>query len=97
MISGFGAFANFFFYQAFLTGIYNYRNHELLNMRRVPFVFKLAFSSSISGYMVWKLYNDHLYDEDLYKVALKYRKEFDSDYVNSLKVSSTFGEPVAAE
>jgi len=82
MILGFGAFANFFFYQAFLTGIYNYRNHELINMRRIPFVFKVLLSSSISGYMVYKLYNDQLYDEDLYKTALKYRHEFDQDYVN---------------
>jgi hypothetical protein len=90
MIGAFGVFANFFFYQAFLTGIYNYRNHELLNMRRIPFPLKLMLSSSISGFMVYKLYNDQLYDEDLYKVALKYREEYDSEYVNFEKVQNAF-------
>ena len=51
MLSGFGVFANFFIYQAFLTGIYNYRYHEVLNMRKVPIVLKLAISSSLTGFM----------------------------------------------
>lgn len=56
MIMGFGVLANFFVYQAFLTGIYNYRYHELLNMRRVPFVLKIGLSTAVSGYMCHLLY-----------------------------------------
>jgi len=80
MLMGFGAFANFFLYQAFLTGIYNYRNRELLNMRRVPFVAKVALSTGVSAYMCHLLYTDHLYDADLYRVALKYRPEYDQEF-----------------
>ena len=43
-----------------MTGIYNYRNRELLNMRRVPFVAKLASTSLAAGTMCYLMYNDHL-------------------------------------
>ena len=84
-VMGFGAFSNFFIYQAFLTGIYNYRQRELLNMRRVPLVLKLGISSMVSGAMCYLLYQDHLYEEDLYRLALKYRKEYDNDYTHYLE------------
>jgi hypothetical protein len=77
LLTGFGLFGNFAIYNAFLTGIYNYRHHEMLNMRKVPFPLKLFLSSSLTGLMCYHLYNDHLYDEDLYRVALKYRHEYD--------------------
>jgi hypothetical protein len=80
MLMCFGAFSNFAVYQAFLTGIYNYRYHELLNMRKVPVVLKLTLSTSLTGFMCFQLYNNHLYDEDLYRVALKYRPEYDNKY-----------------
>ena len=76
-LTGFGMFANFFMYQAFLTGIYNYRQNELLNMRTIPFPVKLGLSSMITGLMCYSLYNDNLYDDQLYSMALKYRDEFD--------------------
>ena len=65
--------SNFIIYQAFFTGIYNYRARELLNMRKVPIVFKFTLSFLISGGMTYALYNDNLYDEQLYSLALKYR------------------------
>ena len=68
-------------YQAFLTGIYNYRQRELLNMRKIPFAFKLALSSLVTGTMCYSLYNDNLYDEQLYSMALKYRNEYDDTFV----------------
>jgi hypothetical protein len=80
MLGAFGVVANFFAYQAFLTGTYNYRNHELLRMRRVPLVAKLGISTGLSSYMCYLLYNDSLYDEDLYRVSLKYRHRFDEQY-----------------
>jgi len=78
---GFGAFANFFIYQAFFTGIYNYRQLELLNMRSLPIALKLGVSTTIAGAMSYMLYQDHLYEEDLYRVALKYRMEYDKDLI----------------
>ena len=80
MLCLFGGVANFFIYQAFLTGTYNYRNTELLRMRTVPFVVKIFLSSAVSGYMAYALYNDSLYSEDLYRISLKYRLQYDEQY-----------------
>ena len=80
MLTGFGIFANMCFYQAFLTGIYNYRTRELVNMRYVPFLLKFGVSSVVSGSLCYILYHDHLYEEEIYKVALKYRAEYDSRF-----------------
>ena len=76
----YGSFANIFLYQAIMTGIYNYRTHELVNMKRVPFVLKLGFTSLITSSMCYILYNDKLYDEEHYRIALKYRLEHDEKY-----------------
>ena len=76
----YGTVANVFFYQAVMTGIYNYRTHELVNMRRVPFVLKFGVTTLITSSMCYALYNDKLYDEDHYRVALKYRLEHDAEY-----------------
>ena len=77
---GFGAFANFFIYQCFMSGIYNYRNFELLVMRKVPFPIKLGITTAITSGMCYLLYNDLIYDEHHYSLALKYRREFDENY-----------------
>ena len=66
-----------------MTGIYNYRQRELMNMRRVPFPVKLAFSTTVSGLMCYHLYQDNLYTENLYKLATKYRQDFDEEFKNS--------------
>jgi hypothetical protein len=81
----FGGFSNFFIYQAFLTGIYNYRQRELLNMRRIPFPIKLALSSAVSGFMCYSLYLDNLYDDQLYSMAVKYRGEYDQKFADGQK------------
>jgi hypothetical protein len=82
-LGGFGLFANFFMYQAFLTGIYNYRQRELLNMRAIPFPLKVGLSSLVSGLMCYSLYTDNLYDENLYSIAVKYRAEFDHQWIKN--------------
>ena len=76
----FGAVGNFFIYQAFLTGTYNYRNNELLRMRRVPFVLKISLSTAVTAYMCHSLYIDSLYDEETYRISLKYRHLYDDQY-----------------
>ena len=73
MLLGVGSVANFFFYQAFLTGTYEYRNYEYVRMRNLPIVLKVAISTSMVGWMGYLMYTDHLYDEDLYRISLKYR------------------------
>lgn len=93
MLACFGAVGNFFIYQAFLTGTYNYRNTELLRMRRVPLVLKLALSTSVSSYMAYSLYIDSLYNEELYKISLKYRENYDktyNEYLENQKVEKNF-------
>ena len=80
MVMGFGFVANMGIYMTVFTGIYNYRQRELLNTRRLPFVLKLGISSSIAGMMAYALYQDGLYDENLYRIALKYRMEYDDNY-----------------
>ena len=76
----FGVFANASIYFAFLTGIYNFRTRELVNMRRVPFLAKFAVSRALSIYMCKRLYEKQIYEPDLYRLAIKYRPQFDSDY-----------------
>ena len=78
---GFGFLSNFIIYQAFFTGIYNYRSRELLNMRKIPMALKFTLSVFISGSMTYLLYNDNLYDEQLYSLALKYRSNYDERYL----------------
>lgn len=55
MLIAFATLTNFFVYQAFLTGTYNYRTTELLVMRRVPFVLKFSISTGVAGYMYYLL------------------------------------------
>lgn len=89
LITGFGLLTNFLIYQAFMTGIYNYRSNELLRMRKVPFVLKLGVSSMLSLTMAYTMYVDSLYDQDTYKLSLKYRLEYDTDYKSYLEKSTT--------
>jgi len=81
----YGMFGNFFLYNAVMTGIYNYRITEVLNMKKVPLLVKLGISSAITGSMCYALYNDRLYDEDHYRIALKYRHEHDEKYKDILE------------
>lgn len=51
-----------------------------MNMRRIPFPFKIAFSSSMAVLMCYYLYNDNIYNENLYKLATRYRTDFDESF-----------------
>lgn len=46
-------------------------------MRRVPFVVKFALSSGVAFYMCNKLWNNNIYEAELYEVALRYRDRYD--------------------
>lgn len=81
LLTAFGLFTNFALYNCFLTGIYNVRTTELLDMRRVPFLLKFAVSAGVSYYMCTKLWDSNIYEAELYEVALRYRDRYDKDYV----------------
>ena len=46
-------------------------------MRRVPFPLKLAASTGLAWYMCSKLWDNNIYEAELYEVALKYRDNYD--------------------
>lgn len=80
LLGAFGLFTNFAFYNCFLTGIYNFRTTEVLDMRRVPFLVKFGVSSALALYMCSKLFDNNVYEAELYEVALKYRPYFDKEF-----------------
>ena len=80
MLTAFGLFTNFAVYNCFLTGIYNFRTTEVLDMRRVPFIAKFAVSTGIAYYLCSRLWDSNIYEAELYQVALRYRDKFDKDY-----------------
>lgn len=62
MLYVFGAITNFALYNAFLTGIYNLGNRELLDTRRVPTLVKLGLSTGFSIGMCYHLWHKNIYD-----------------------------------
>ena len=73
ILVGFGLFSNFAIYFAFMTGIYNFRTNELVNMKSVPFPIKFTITSLVAYTMCVKLYEKQVYEPELYRIALKYR------------------------
>ena len=66
LLACFGAFSNFAIYNCFLTGIYNVRTTELLDMRRVPFAVKFSLSTLVTFYMCKRLWENNIYEAELY-------------------------------
>jgi len=79
-------FTSLAIYHCFFTRIYDYRSNEILNMRKIPFVFKAGISCSISFLMCYKMWEDHLYDPELYKLAVKHRFDYDFESKERLAV-----------
>lgn len=88
LLTAFGIFTNFAFYNCFLTGIYNFRTSEILDMRRVPFLAKFAISSATAFYLCSKLWDSNIYEAELYQVALKYREKYDKEYMRPVVLPS---------
>ena len=80
LLTAFGIFTNFAVYNCFLTGIYNLRTTELLDMRRVPFLIKFSVSTGVALYMCSRLWDNNIYEAELYQVAIKYRDRYDKEY-----------------
>ena len=76
----FGLVTDVSLYNCFMVGIYNYRNRELLDMRRVPFYLKLGITTLISFELCRQLWINNLYDADVYRMALAYRQYYDKDW-----------------
>jgi len=49
-------------------------------MRSVPFFAKFGVSTLIAVAMCRSLWTKQVYEADLYRVALKYRNQYDEDY-----------------
>jgi len=60
-------------------------------MRHLPIVLKLGVSTTMAAGMTYLLYQDHLYEEDLYRIALKYRMEYDREYNDRLEKNKIEG------
>ena len=88
MLTVFGLFSNFTIYNCFFSGIYNFRTRELVDMRRVPFLAKFGVSSLIAFSMCKKLWENNIYEAELYEVALKYRDRYDN-YTKTIDASSS--------
>ncbi len=88
LLTAFGLFTNFAVYNCFLTGIYNFRTTEVLDMRRVPFLLKFALSSAVAYYMCSRLWDNNIYEAELYQVALKYRDRYDKGSEKRVEYSS---------
>lgn len=88
MMVGFSGLTTFLVYNAFFRGIYTFRARELVNMRQVPFALKFGISASLGLYLSYDQHLQSIYEPDLYKVALKYRTYYDSDYQASLDDAS---------
>jgi hypothetical protein len=83
-LSVFGLATTAGIYAAFFVGIYDFRATELINMRRVPMIVKLTASSLIAAKMTYLLWEKQIYEPELYRVALKYRPQFDQDYMKKI-------------
>jgi hypothetical protein len=76
-LTAFGVFSSLAVYHCFFTKIYDFRSREILNMRSIPFMARFSLTCGISYLMCHKMWDDHIYDPELYKLALKYRQSYD--------------------
>ena len=51
-------------------------------MRKMPFLAKFAVSSGIALYMCNRLWDNNIYEGELYSVALRYRDRFDKKHMS---------------
>lgn len=81
-------FSSLAVYHCFFTKIYDFRSRELLNMRSVPFAAKFLPTLAVSYYMCYRMWEDYIYDPELYKLALKHRHAFDPSLKDRLAISA---------
>ena len=61
------------FYFMFLRGIYIFRCYEIANMNKLPVPLRLGAASLVGVFLYKRVYNDYIYNRDLYSLAVKYR------------------------
>lgn len=96
MLWVFGLFSNFAIYNSIFTGIYIVRNTEILNTRRIPFAAKLFVSSAAAFYMCNKLWDNNIYEAELYEVALRYREKYDKSVMPAPQTQAPLSSEVGA-
>ena len=79
-MSGFAVLTSVLTYYTFFRRIYNFRAREILNMRTIPFPIRFGISTLIGCALSYDMHIKAIYEPDLYRVALKYRPQYDSDY-----------------
>ena len=79
-MSGFAVLTSVLTYYTFFRRIYNFRAREILNMRTIPFAIRFGISTLIGCALSYDMHIKQIYEPDLYRVALKYRPQYDSDY-----------------
>jgi hypothetical protein len=89
MLLIYGALMNVSFYSAFLTGLYQWRTVEF-SMKTVPMPLKLLLSTAISASCCHMMHSKNIYNPELYKMAMKYRKDFDPDGMEKEKEFETY-------
>lgn len=47
-------------------------------MRNVPFALRFGLTCSVSLFMYHKMWEDYIYDPEIYRLALKHREKYDS-------------------
>ena len=55
-------------------------------MRNVPFVLKFSLTCSVSMFMCYRMWEDHIYDPELYKLAVKYRENYDHGFKEKMAI-----------
>lgn len=77
MLCLFGLCFDIALYRTFFIGIYSYRTYEIIDFHRISRFIKIPISTILTYFICKKLWNDRIYDSDLYSLALKYRNRYD--------------------
>ena len=71
------------FYVSTMRGVYSFRNRVLLDMNKVPRVFKIGISATVAVIACRFGWTANLYDYDLYELALRNRRHFDKQFASA--------------
>ena len=56
--------------------IYTYRCYEIFNMATIPMPTRALVAGTMGMIIYRKLYKNHIYNRDIYSLAVKYRNEY---------------------
>ena len=90
-MAGFACVSSVLTYYTFFRRIYNFRAREILNMRQVPFALRFGISSLVGCALSYDMHIKAIYEPDLYKVALKYRPQYDKQFLQEIALVPSDG------